>query len=60
MEILVNRGVVVEAETIDEALEKTKPSEGVTVSISATPRPPQQQQHQGRTIGTPLSSPKKE
>lgn len=39
MEILVNRGTVVEAETIEEALEKTKPSQGTTTSLNAVPRP---------------------
>lgn len=40
MEILVTRGVVVDAESIEEALEKTKPAVGVTVTINAVPRPP--------------------
>ena len=39
MEILVTRGVVVDAESIREALDKTEPAEGVTVSINAIPRP---------------------
>ena len=39
MEILVNFGVVVEADSIKDAIAKTEPKEGTVVSLNANPRP---------------------
>lgn len=40
MEFIVVRQMAIEAETAEEALEKTKPANGNTISLSANPRPP--------------------
>ena len=55
MEILVTREVVVDAATIEEALETTKPAKGITISLGARPRPAASQppQPQVRTLGPP-------
>jgi hypothetical protein len=41
MQYIVNRQIAIEAESPEEALEKTKPVEGTTISINANPRPQQ-------------------
>lgn len=39
MEFIVMRQIAIETETAEEALEKTKPANGKTISLSANPRP---------------------
>lgn len=39
MQFQVNRQIVVEADDAEEALKKTKPTEGTTVSFNVVPRP---------------------
>lgn len=43
MQYTVNRQIAIEAESAEEALEKTKPSEGTTISFNVNPRPSQPQ-----------------
>jgi len=43
MEILVTMGVVVEADSIKDAIAKTEPPNGTVVSLNANPRPQAQQ-----------------
>jgi cytochrome oxidase assembly protein ShyY1 len=38
-QVLVNRGILVEAETIKDAIAKTEPKQGVEVSLNAKPQP---------------------
>ena len=39
MQFIVNRQIAIEAETPEEALEKTKPNEGNSISLGVNPRP---------------------
>lgn len=39
-DVQVTRGVVVDAASIEEAIEKTKIPDGILINISATPLPP--------------------
>lgn len=39
MQFIVNRQIAIDTETPEEALEKTKPSEGTSISLSVNPRP---------------------
>lgn len=56
MEFIVNRQIAIEAESPEEALEKTKPSEGKTISFSVNPRPQPPQQAIRTPIGIPAKS----
>ncbi len=52
MQFIVNRQIAIEAETPEEALEKTKPNEGTTISLNVNPRPQSQVQQITSTSST--------
>ncbi len=51
IQFIVNRQIAIEAETPEEAVEKTKQAEGLTISLGVNPRPKSDAKSQGQTSG---------
>jgi hypothetical protein len=50
MQFIVNRQIAIDTETPEEALEKTKPVEGSSISFSVNPRPQSPPQSQVKMV----------
>lgn len=56
MQFIVMRQITIESETPEEALEKTRPQEGVSVSFSVNPRPQMPTQTPSKPALKPVSN----